>query len=162
MHRRTFFKHTSLLGGAILLNWQPFYRRPSAEGKVRFAMVADAHQDIMHDAEERLSQFMEAALAEEMDFHIQLGDFCEPKQKNLSFLQLWKQYKGPKYHVLGNHDMDSATKAVTMEYWEMPDQYYSFDQAGFHFIVLDANFLNLEFFKKVIILELLKTKIEKK
>ena len=62
-------------------------------------------------------------------------------KKNKSFLKIWNTFRGPKYHVLGNHDMDKNSKQEMLEFWEMPKTYYSYDFKGFHFIVLDANFL---------------------
>jgi len=106
-----------------------------------FGLIADPHADLIPDKNERLGKFMEKALSKEVDFIIQLGDFCFPKKENLDFLSIWQQYKGPKYHVLGNHDMDVSSKAVIMDFLEMPANYYSFDQQGVHFVVLDANYL---------------------
>ena len=85
---------------------------------------------------------MSVTRSKQTDFIIQLGDFCFPKPENRSFLNLWNTYPGPKYHVLGNHDMDVSSKEETREFWEMSSNHYSFDRMGFHFVVLDANFLN--------------------
>ncbi len=106
-----------------------------------FGIVADVHHGMIPDTEARLATFMEEAMSREVDFIIQLGDFCMANSKSDTFLQLWNQFKGPKYHVLGNHDMDLHSKTAAMDYWEMPYNYYSFDRNGIHFIVLDANFL---------------------
>ena len=53
----------------------------------------------------------------------------------------WNLFYGNKYHVLGNHDMVDYgfTKAQTMSWWGMKERYYSFNQNGYHFIVLDGN-----------------------
>ncbi|GLU56458.1 hypothetical protein Dfri01_59190 [Dyadobacter frigoris] len=53
----------------------------------------------------------------------------------------WNRFKGPKYHVLGNHDMDFCDKATIMQFWGMKEPYYSFDQGGYHFVVMDRNYL---------------------
>ena len=39
------------------------------------------------------------------DFIIQLGDFSLPRKQNQLFIDKWNSFNGPKYHVLGNHDM---------------------------------------------------------
>ncbi len=143
MNRRKFVQYTGLLSSSLVLPIS-ISTHKNLEEPITFGLVADAHQDIMHDAIPRLQAFVAAAIDRNTDFNIQIGDFCEPKADNLDFLKVWNQYKGPKYHVLGNHDMDSSTKEVTIEYWDMVDKYYSFDAKGFHFIVLDANYLNLE------------------
>lgn len=110
-------------------------------GKIRFGMIADAHADLIPDKMKRLDSFMEKVFTSETDFILQLGDFCFPKLENLDFVELWNTYGGSKYHVLGNHDMDVSSKGVIMDYLGMTDAYYSFDQGGVHFVVLDANYL---------------------
>lgn len=58
--------------------------------------------------------------------------------------------RGPKYHVIGNHDTDgdgrnrpngayAFTPEETVEYWGIQERYYSFDLRGIHFVVLDGN-----------------------
>ena len=108
---------------------------------LNFGIVADVHKDLMPDANARLEQFITKAIEREVDFIIQLGDFCMAEAKNKDFLTIWETYKGPKYHVLGNHDMDKHSKDQMLDFWGMPKTYYSYDFHGFHFIVLDANFL---------------------
>ena len=66
---------------------------------VTFAVVSDLHQDIAHDAEERLSTFLRAANDNQVDFIIELGDFCFPKEENKPFLKLWQDYAGEKHMV---------------------------------------------------------------
>ena len=107
---------------------------------VRFAICADVHQDIIHDAPDRMRTFIEEAKSENVDFIIQLGDFCYPKEENKPFLSVWNSFPGKKYHTLGNHDEDRSTKQEAMAFWGMEKSYYSFDQGAFHFIVLDPNF----------------------
>lgn len=110
------------------------------EEKIKFAVCTDVHQDLIHDATKRLSVFVQSANEQEAEFIVQLGDFCMPFENNEPFLNVWNSFKGPKYHVLGNHDMDVSPKIVTQDFWGMEKPYYSFDQGSFHFVVLDANF----------------------
>jgi 3',5'-cyclic AMP phosphodiesterase CpdA len=107
---------------------------------VKFAVCTDVHQDLIHDASDRLSDFIQNAKREKVDFIIQLGDFCMPFEKNEPFLQVWESFQGPRYHVLGNHDMDVSPKAFIQEFLGMEKSFYSFDQGDFHFVILDANF----------------------
>ncbi|MCH7905150.1 MAG: metallophosphoesterase family protein [Armatimonadetes bacterium] len=108
-----------------------------------FGMIADVHQDVMHDGVERLTAFIEAMKEQEVDFIMQLGDFCVPKPENQPFMDAWNGFPGPKYHVLGNHDTDGGfSQEQTQEFWSMPDQTYSFDHKGMHFVVLDGNDLH--------------------
>jgi len=124
---------------AILLLTNCNYREQN-ENTLRFGVCADVHRDIMFDAEERLQYFVDEMNNEKVDFIVQLGDFCFPKEENRTFLETWNSFNGPKYHVLGNHDMDISSKQGIMDFLEMENNYYSFDLKGFHFIVLDPNF----------------------
>ncbi len=111
---------------------------------VKFAVIADIHQGYLRDVEQRLQVFLDDVKREEqVDFIIQLGDFTlyPTKAKSGSFLKRWNSFKGPKHHVLGNHDMDRANKAQVRAFWGMPANYYAFDLKGFRFIVLDGNHL---------------------
>ena len=134
--------------------------------KVRFGIFADLHVDIMHDAETRLRLFLDAARRENVDFLIQLGDFCYPDEgrKNNckpecrpvnianalifptyadkdTIRSLYRDFEKPSYHVIGNHDCDMCSKAQILTYHGMySGAYYSFDEGNFHFIVLDTNY----------------------
>ena len=106
---------------------------------VTFAVVSDLHQDIAHDAEERLGTFLRAANDNQVDFIIELGDFCMPKEENKPFLKRWQDYAGEKYMLLGNHDMDNCSKEEVMQFIGMNNRYYSFDKGDFHFVILEPN-----------------------
>lgn len=107
---------------------------------LRFGICADVHKDKVADADQRLAAFIDTMESKNLDFIIQLGDFCQPIPENDTFLSIWNSYAGEGYHVLGNHDMDGgATREQTVEYYNMPSKYYSFDAKGFHFMVLDGN-----------------------
>ncbi len=109
--------------------------------KISLGVVADVHQDIIHDGYARMRAFIDDMQQQKPNFLIQLGDFSLPRSQNQPFLDTWNQFEGAKYHVLGNHDMRDFgfTKEQTMEWWEMPQRYYSFDVGGWHFVVLDGN-----------------------
>ncbi|PCE63735.1 metallophosphoesterase family protein [Sediminicola luteus] len=144
MDRRKFSTTVSKGIGAMLLPTTQLSFTPKSQTGARdlqFGIITDVHKDLMPDADARLASFIKEAQAREVDFIIQLGDFCMAKPENDGFMAIWNQFKGPKYHVLGNHDMDAHSKTEMLAYWQMPQPYYSFDQNGFHFIVLDANFL---------------------
>lgn len=138
--RRKFLKSTALASTALALPLDAFPTSPKQK-TIEFGIVADVHKDLMPDANERLEKFISEALQRDVDFIIQLGDFCMAEEKNRDFLDIWETFKGPKYHVLGNHDMDRHAKQQMLDYWGMPKTYYSYDFKGFHFVVLDANFL---------------------
>ena len=133
--RRTFLKAlgaTSVFPLAVMANESP--------RKVRIGLIADVHKGLVPDADARLQAFIDKMNAEKADAILQMGDFCVPKPANQGFMDIFNQFKGPKFHVLGNHDTDGGFKpAETLAFWGMKARYYSFDLGGFHFIVLDAN-----------------------
>ena len=133
--RRHFFC-TTLAGLAAS---RSFSASPPAR-ELRFGICADVHKDIMHDADSRLRTFIADMSARDLDFIVELGDFCTPKAKNRGFLDIFNGYPGPKYHVLGNHEIDGGhTWREAMDYLGLAAPYYSFDAGGYHFVVLDGN-----------------------
>jgi hypothetical protein len=95
-------------------------------------------------------------------FVAELGDFTDNpadgslpydrrRAATLGFLESAESrlalFKGPRYHVFGNHDTDQLSKEDVRA--KAPDSvpalpagqyYYSFNQGGVHFIVLDAGY----------------------
>ena len=134
MHRRRFLSHTITLAGL------PALTRAAAGGGVRFGVITDLHQDVMHDAVSRVTAFVDAMTAAKADFIVQLGDFCVPAEKNRAFLAAWNRFAGPRWHVLGNHDMDGGRKREeAVAFLGMPARHYTFDAGGVRFVVLDGN-----------------------
>jgi len=131
-------------------------------GFVRFGIVTDCHYADADTAGSRyyrhsldkLGECVEAMNAQKVDFLAELGDFKDQdsppaEQKTLSYLRAVEsefcKFDGPTYHVLGNHDQDSLSKAQFLANIENAGinsgrNYYSFDFNGVHFIVLDANY----------------------
>ena len=142
VNRRAFIKR-SIAGSSILT--LPIHSFSSQNSSLTFGVIADLHQDIMHDGENRLSVFISEAKVRNPDFIIQMGDFCIPRSQNRPLMDLWNSYQGSKYHVIGNHDMDLGySRDQTREFWKMDSRYYSFDKNGIHFVVLDGNDPNPE------------------
>ncbi len=135
--RRDFLK-TTAAAVPVLLAWNlPAAASPRT---LKFGVCAGVHQDIMHDGEIRLRRFIDMAKQDQLEFILQLGDFCRPYEKNRPFLAIWEEFARPRYHTLGNHDNDGGFKwPQVMAFWKMPQPYYSFDQGGWHFVVLDGN-----------------------
>ncbi len=129
--------------GLFLLNMPlelPSFVAQQAPRPLRFGVIADVHQDIMHDGVERLRAFIDAMSAADPNFVVQLGDFCVPHDRNREFLETWNRFKGSKYHVIGNHDTDGGfNRDQVVKYYGMPSRYYSYDCKAVHFVVLDGN-----------------------
>lgn len=112
----------------------------SSTARVRFGVISDVHQDIMMDAPERLAAFLAAMREADVDFIVQLGDFCIPDPRNEAFMDLWRSWKGRAYHVLGNHDFDAGYKPEQVRaFYGMSASYYRFTAGGVAFFVLDGN-----------------------
>jgi len=132
------------------------------EHLVRFGIVTDCHYADTDNAGTRyyrqsldkLDECVKAMNELQVDFLAELGDFKDQdsppvEQKTLSYLRTvdskFKGFKGPAYHVLGNHDADSLSKEQFLANIENPGidagrKYYSFDFNSVHFIILDANY----------------------
>lgn len=141
MKRRNFLECCvlTLAAAATKAKGVNFEEQASNASLLKFGIISDVHPDIMHDGEQRLQTFLEAATEHKVDFIIELGDFCFAKSPNIPFRSLWDKFPAGKYHVLGNHDMDICTKEEYMDFIGMKSRYYSFDKGDFHFIVLDPN-----------------------
>lgn len=142
----------------------PRFARASSSSSARFGMLTDLHyadydsRGIRYYRESlRKTQECVASLNErELDFVIELGDFVdgsrhpskEDATEGLDRIEAaLARFKGPRYHVLGNHDMESFAKSEVLSRVENTGidpgrSYYSFDRGGVHFVVLDANYRN--------------------
>lgn len=109
------------------------------EKTLKFAIASDFHAPDVPDGEERVASFIKAAQNNQVDFIIELGDFCRLDTSSQVYRDIWNSFPGDKYHVIGNHDMDKYTPEEYVEGMGMPGRYYSFDKGDFHFIVLDGN-----------------------
>jgi hypothetical protein len=151
--------------GAVLAGaaWSRFSHAQADEpGPVRFGIVADCHfadrepAGARHyrDSLDKLAACVAEMNRERVDFLVELGDFKDQdtppvESRTLEYLEriegVFRKFEGPRYHVLGNHDMDSISKAqflARVENAGIPSErsYYSFDLRGIHGVVLDANF----------------------
>lgn len=105
-----------------------------------FGMCTDVHLPTMHDSEYRIQTFIDSMNVYLPDFIIELGDFGIPKKEYAHYFDIWNSFKGDKYHVIGNHEMDGGTsREAALAYRNMQSGHYSFDKKGFHCIVLDGN-----------------------
>lgn len=144
-NRRNFLKKVGLGSTATLVTPESFVFKASEPfkngSKVQIGFITDVHHGLCPDALQRLDKFLSEASLRKLDFIIQGGDFCHPNELGKECIDLWNSFSGDKYHVLGNHDMDKATKEETMAFYGMANSYYSFDKGDFHFIVMDGNYI---------------------
>jgi len=149
--------------GVVSVAAMCFVTAPTVSQPVRFGLFADLHahdtdspleQKWMTYTEERLLAFTRAMNETTTDFVIQLGDFvngwvilgADPGDPyRIPDLLAWADslyatYVGPRYHVVGNHDVYNLDKEQICEILGLDATYYSFDVSGFHFVVLDVQF----------------------
>lgn len=135
--RRVFLGRAAALGLACAL--PGCVPRPDGP-RVRFGVITDVHQDVVADGPARLAAFLAAMRAADVDFIVQLGDFCVPHPRNRAFLDLWRGWAGPAYHVLGNHDFDGGYKPEQVRaFYGMATSYHRFRAGGVEFFALDGN-----------------------
>jgi predicted phosphodiesterase len=152
--RRVFLKRSALFLTAPLIAAR--FQKP--ETMLRFGLVTDSHYADIDTAGTRyyresiakMVEFTELSNDQNADFVMHLGDFKNgAPDYNLDHLKkiesVYARFRGPRYHVLGNHDMDRISKddflSVIDNTGIAADQtYYFFDMGGVRVIVLDANF----------------------
>lgn len=105
---------------------------------IKFAVFTDLHYDDIYDGDSRIQWFIENIKGENLDFIINLGDFCAPTKKNIGILQRIKELKIPMYSVIGNHDTDYCDKNEIIQFLNMKSNYYSFTKENIKFIILDS------------------------
>lgn len=152
--RRAFVQQGTLVLATTSL-WAHELFAADAKPVLRIGLLTDLHYADKTPAgtrhyRETLDKFEEAALEFERaqtDFTVELGDFIdaadsvEVEQRYLKTMnQQFAQACRERHYVLGNHCVDTLTKEEFLAGVEQPRSYYSFERAGFHFVVLDACF----------------------
>lgn len=160
--RRDVLKLSGLAIAGLSLGMPLSANANNSKPKIRFGMITDMHyadsdtRGSRHYRESlpKLNECVQFMNDQKVDFLIELGDLKDQdksaqEKDTLKYLQTiesaFKKFNGPRYHVLGNHDMDSISKQQFLTHAKNTGiaknaSYYSFDQKGLHFIVLDANY----------------------
>jgi 3',5'-cyclic-AMP phosphodiesterase len=138
--RRQFIKTASISGLSLAIPDSVLSFFGNNPARVTFGVISDLHVDIIHDAEYRLTVFLDEMEKKKPDAIIQLGDFAIPKTENQQIINRFNQSSTSALHVLGNHDMDGGfTRDQTVNAFGMPGRYYSVVIEGVRVIVLDGN-----------------------
>jgi predicted phosphodiesterase len=165
VNRRGFLKSAvaAAAGSAFLpISCAPNNISVTNRRSIRFGIVADSHYAdadtvgtrFYRESLDKLTECVKLMNAKGVDFLVELGDFKDQntppvERKTIGYLQkieeVFQQFNGPIYHVIGNHDLDSISKQQFLSHVENTgidagSKYYSFDFRGLHFIVLDANY----------------------
>lgn len=109
--------------------------------EIKFAVFTDLHYDHIHDGFSRMEEFIGKISRDEIDFIVDLGDFCSAKEENKKLLDMLSETKKPHYHLLGNHDSDVFLKEEVLNFLGMKSSYYSFSYGNVKFIALDACYI---------------------
>lgn len=156
--RRQFFGSSTLLAASALAAGGP----AEAAGSLHFGLVTDTHYaDIepaigraYRESTDKLAECVRAMNERRVSFLVELGDFKDqgtpPEEAaTLGYLRtiekVFAGFEGPRFHVLGNHDMDSLSKQQFLEAAPSTGiapgrSYYAFDRRGVRFIALDGCF----------------------
>jgi len=155
--RRAFLQNgTVLLTAAVTVNTSSLFADEGKE-RLRIGLITDLHHADKPSAgtrhyRETLGKLAEAATQFEKDkvnFVVELGDLIdaadsvETEQRYLKTINReFSAISKDRHYVLGNHCVDTLTKAEFLGGVEQEKSYYSFDRGDFHFVVLDACFRN--------------------
>ena len=103
MNRRTFIASGAAVGTTLLAAKFSRASFASLEQKIKIGLIADLHQDIMHDAPQRLKAFVDEMKTVKPDAIMQLGDFAVPSEKNKHVIDMFNSSHENSLHVIGNH-----------------------------------------------------------
>ncbi len=135
----------------------------AAAAPLRIGIVTDVHAHdtnspnqytVMVNYESRLAAFVDAMTAWPADAVFELGDFVNGAFVMgapvgdlaripgilASAVEDFSRFAGPKYFVLGNHDVYDLSKDEFLAAVGVPATTWSFDLGGYHFVALDAQF----------------------
>lgn len=132
--------------------------RPEKKAVLKIAHLTDVHIRPEYNAMARFRHCLEQVKKDKVDFILNGGDSVYAVDyKGITkarMTELWKCWNDsiglvkdlPIYSVLGNHDMwwdgqgdELYGKPGAQHLLGMPNNYYSFDKGGWHFILLDSN-----------------------
>ena len=155
--RRAFLQHgTVFLAATATVDASSLFADDNKE-RLRVGLITDLHHADKPPAgtrhyRETLGKLAEAATQFEKDrvtFVVELGDLIdaadsvETEQRYLKTINReFSTISKDRHYVLGNHCVDTLTKAEFLDGVEQKQSYYSFDRGDFHFVVLDACFRN--------------------
>lgn len=108
--------------------------------KVRFGIFTDLHANYTPDAMSRLMEYIQTMNEGQVDFNMQLGDFCPLPEDHSTYMKALEQLEAPVYHVLGNHDADFYDYVTTLSKYNLHKDHYYFDHGEYRFVVMNTNY----------------------
>ena len=158
--RRAFVSNgTLVLAAAAGLGLQKSITAANASPSIslRIGLITDLHHAdkpaagsrFYRETNKKLNSAAEEFQTSGLDFVVELGDLIDAAdsvETELSYLRTinreFSKLSTDRHYVLGNHCVDTLTKTEFLQEVGQKESYYSFDRAGFHFILLDACFRN--------------------
>lgn len=152
--RRAFLRDGTLLLAAASLRAEDVFAR-SEIPRLRVGLITDLHYADKAPAgtrhyRETLGKLEEAARQFEQDepaFLVELGDLIDAadsvdvEQRYLKTINReFSAIHSKRHYVLGNHCVDTLKKEEFLSGVEQEKSYYSFNEGGIHFVVLDSCF----------------------
>ena len=140
------------------------YAEPADQNApLQIGIVTDVHAHdldsplegkFMTNYPQRLGAFVDTMNAWPADLVIELGDFVngwvvlgvEPGDPGRipQILEdaeaIYSRFDGPRYHVIGNHDLFNLSKEEYLARVNITKTYYSFDAGAYHIAVLDVQY----------------------
>ena len=126
---------------------------------VKAGIITDMHHTTKADtptrkysaSQAKMETFIATMKQEKPVFVIEMGDFVDTlakgtdPAKNLGEIEKTFTSIEPHYHVLGNHEFDNLTREFVLKSIDNTDipqgeTWYSWDNNGIHFVVLDADY----------------------
>jgi 3',5'-cyclic AMP phosphodiesterase CpdA len=161
VERRDFLRVSAAsLAGLVAFRGADWAEGGTLLAGVRFGVVTDAHYAdgpsrgtrFYRESRVKVREAVARLEAAQVAFLAQLGDIKdmvegESPARTLDYLSLiareTAQFKGPVYHVLGNHDMDNVSKPQALSFLRSTGvaegrAFYSCRHGGVRFITLDA------------------------
>jgi hypothetical protein len=153
LSRRSFLRRGTLVMMASAFGKSIPSLTAAESPSLRFGLITDVHyadrapvgkrfyRESIAKVREAVAKFREVNPA----FVIQVGDLIDEAptvEGEIGHVKTIEAELAPltcdRYHVLGNHDVWTLTKAQFLDAIGRKAAHYSFDKGGFHFVVLDA------------------------
>lgn len=154
--RRVFLKEGALyMMAGLLAEADTAHALPAGRPALRIGYLTDLHYADTDDrgarnyraSLDKMIAAVDALNGEHIQFAVHGGDLIDalpdpdPASEKRFLERINREFArlhAPRHYVLGNHCIFSLTKPEFLETIHRPHSYYSFDQNGFHFVVLDA------------------------
>lgn len=158
--RRDFVILSSLSAGALIggcngpkkdfLNQQSSDKPCLSFGAVADIQYADVDPVPKYDSYYRpslgkLQDSVDYFNSQKLDFVVQLGDYIDRGRESFAPVHdIYNQIKTERYHVIGNHDLESTGGYPTvLKEFNLDNPYYTFEKGGILFVVLDTSDISL-------------------